>query len=104
MARRFVPAAVRRLFFGPSAPVSKMDWRTCLRARSTFQSLSYDPVEGYFETMSISGDDSQDSFDGLKSALNGYSTLDVSTVTTMMPQRATRFPDTVSGYQDVSDR
>ncbi len=57
-----------------------MDWAPrFFRARSTFQSLSYDPVEGYFETMSMfrRDDKPQNSVCGLKSRLNGYSTLDV---------------------------
>lgn len=57
-----------------------MDWAPrFVRARSTFQSLSYDPVEGYFETMSIfrRDDKSRILSQDLVSHLNGYATQDV---------------------------
>jgi asparagine synthase (glutamine-hydrolysing) len=53
--RGILPPSVRRAVFGPLASLyPKMDWAPrFLRAKSTFQGLTYDPVEGYFETMSI---------------------------------------------------
>jgi asparagine synthase (glutamine-hydrolysing) len=80
-ARGILPRQVRRLIFGPLGRLyPKMDWAPrVFRARSTFQSLSYDPVEGYFETMSMFRRDDKPRIlsEDLKSCLNGYSTLDV---------------------------
>ncbi len=80
-ARRLLPHAVRHLVFGPLGRLyPKMDWAPrVLRARATFQNLSYDPVEGYFETMSTfrRNDKARILADSLTSRLNGYSTLDV---------------------------
>ncbi len=52
--RSFLPLALRRTIFGPLGKIyPKMDWAPrFVRAKSTFQSLSYDSLEGYFETMS----------------------------------------------------
>jgi asparagine synthase (glutamine-hydrolysing) len=52
--RQVLPSGLRKLFFGPLARTyPKMDWAPrFLRAKTTFQSLSCDPVEGYFESMS----------------------------------------------------
>ena len=52
--RRVLPLNGRRILFGPLAMMyPKMDWAPrFLRAKTTFQSLTFDPVEGYFETMS----------------------------------------------------
>jgi asparagine synthase (glutamine-hydrolysing) len=54
-ARRYLPSAFRKAVFGPLGLIyPKMDWAPrFLRARSTFQSLSRDPVDGYFESMSV---------------------------------------------------
>ncbi len=79
--RNYLPASFRRIFFTPLARIyPKMDWAPrFLRARSTFQSLSYDSVQGYFETMSMFRRDDKPrvlSAD-VKAALKGYSTLDL---------------------------
>ncbi len=52
--RRVLPLNGRRIIFGPLAMMyPKMDWAPrFLRAKTTFQSLTFDPAEGYFETMS----------------------------------------------------
>jgi asparagine synthase (glutamine-hydrolysing) len=58
----------------------KLDWAPrFLRARATFQSLSRDPVEGYFETMStFRSDDKPSILSGdLKRQLGGYDTVDL---------------------------
>jgi len=72
---------LRRALFGPLGRLyPKMDWAPrLLRARSTFQSLSCDPVEGFFESMSMFRSDEKPRIlsDNLKGALNGYSTLNV---------------------------
>ncbi|MBN1567342.1 MAG: asparagine synthase (glutamine-hydrolyzing) [Acidobacteria bacterium] len=79
--RRFLPHAFRKAFFSPLAMVyPKMDWAPrFLRARSTFQSLSYGPVEGYFESVSIfRRDDKKRILSAeMMPSLNGYSTLDL---------------------------
>jgi asparagine synthase (glutamine-hydrolysing) len=52
--RALVPSWARRMIFGPLSRIyPKMDWAPrFVRAKTTFQSLSHDPLEGYFETMS----------------------------------------------------
>jgi asparagine synthase (glutamine-hydrolysing) len=52
--RRFLPSGVRKAVFGPLGAIyPKMDWAPrFVRAKTTFQSLAFDPVDGYFETMS----------------------------------------------------
>jgi len=79
--RRFIPHTLRKWVFGPLGLIyPKMDWAPQIfRARSTFQSLSYDPVEGYFETMSIfRRDDKARILSGdLKQRLKGYASSDV---------------------------
>ena len=52
--RRFLPLAMRKVVFGPlGALYPKMDWAPrFVRAKSTFQSLACDPLEGYFESVS----------------------------------------------------
>lgn len=79
--RGYVPPLARRLLFAPLAKIyPKMDWAPRpLRARSTFQSLARDPVEGYFETVSIfrSDDKRRILSRDLKTALGGYTTLDL---------------------------
>jgi asparagine synthase (glutamine-hydrolysing) len=52
--RSILPLRVRKAVFTPLAKIyPKMDWAPrFLRAKSTFESLSRDALEGYFETMS----------------------------------------------------
>ena len=49
--RRFIPAAIRKPFSSRwRLSIPKMDWAPrFLRAKSTFQSLAHDAVDGYFE-------------------------------------------------------
>jgi asparagine synthase (glutamine-hydrolysing) len=79
--RRFLPLSIRRALFRPLGSIyPKMDWAPrFLRARSTFQSLSFDPVEGYFETMSTFRRDDKPRVlsSDLLSSLKGYASLDV---------------------------
>ncbi|MBN2321710.1 MAG: amidotransferase 1, exosortase A system-associated [Acidobacteria bacterium] len=79
--RRMLPYGFRKWIFGPLGMLyPKMDWAPrVFRARSTFQSLSYDPVEGYFETMSIfrRDDKAQILSRDLTAGLKDYSTRDV---------------------------
>ncbi|MGA2260567.1 MAG: asparagine synthase (glutamine-hydrolyzing) [Acidobacteriota bacterium] len=79
--RSILPLPLRRTMFGPLALVyPKMDWAPrFLRAKSTFQSLAYDPVEGYFETMSTfrKADKPLALSPDLKQHLGGYQTVDL---------------------------
>ena len=79
--RRFLPGPFRKAIFGPLAMIyPKMDWAPqFLRARSTFESLSRDPAEGFFESMSVfrRHDKMRAMAPGLASELKGYSTLDL---------------------------
>jgi asparagine synthase (glutamine-hydrolysing) len=56
--RGFVPAAIRRPLFGTLGRLyPKLDWAPkVLRAKSTFESLGRDAVEGYFHSVSVLGD------------------------------------------------
>ena len=79
--RSVLPLGFRKAVFTPLASLyPKLDWAPkFLRAKTTFQSLSCDPVEGYFESMStfrsyerpriLSGD--------MKRQLHGYDSVDV---------------------------
>ncbi len=81
LMRSLVPGAIRRNIFGPLAALyPKADWAPRLfRAKSTLQSLSRSPLEGYFNTMSscppemknqlLSGD--------VLHQLNGYDSIEV---------------------------
>jgi asparagine synthase (glutamine-hydrolysing) len=79
--RRYLPLSFRKTVFGPLAFLyPKMDWAPrFLRARATFQSLSFDPVEGYFETMSTFRRDDKPRIlsSDLRSHLNGYESQDL---------------------------
>ena len=79
--RMILPMRVRRAVFAPLAVIyPKMDWAPrFLRARSTFQSLAHNALEGYFESMSIFRGYEKPSIlsGGLKSRLNGYRSVDV---------------------------
>jgi asparagine synthase (glutamine-hydrolysing) len=80
-ARRYLPSAFRKAVFGPLGCVyPKMDWAPrFFRARSTFQSLSRDPVDGYFESMSTFRRDDKKCIlsSELMTHLSGYQTQDV---------------------------
>ena len=79
--RSYVPEPVRRTVFGPLGAVyPKLGWAPrVFRAKSTFQSLARDPIEGYFHGISccppvmknrlLSAD--------LARTLNGYTSLEV---------------------------
>ena len=57
--RGFVPGSVRGPFFGLLGRLyPKADWAPkVLRAKSTFEALALDPIEGYFHSVSILGDE-----------------------------------------------
>jgi len=79
--RRFLPAPLRKAFFGPLGAIyPKMDWAPrFVRAKSTLQSLAFDPVEGYFETMSTFRRYEKSSIlsSDLNHRLGGYDSSDV---------------------------
>jgi asparagine synthase (glutamine-hydrolysing) len=78
--RGILPLAVRRRVFGPLATLyPKMDWAPRLfRAKTTFRSLSFDAIEGYFENVSIfrSADKHRILSTDLYRRLNGYNPTD----------------------------
>jgi asparagine synthase (glutamine-hydrolysing) len=79
--RSLMPLSVRKAVFGPLAAIyPKMDWAPrFVRAKSTFQSLSSDPLEGYFETMSTFRRDDKVRIiaPDLRRRLGGYNTIEV---------------------------
>ena len=79
--RHILPLPIRRAVFGPlAAAYPKADWAPrFLRAKTTFQSLTYDAVEGYFETMSTFRKYEKHRIlsEDLKSHLRGYATINV---------------------------
>jgi asparagine synthase (glutamine-hydrolysing) len=79
--RTALPRTLRKTLFGPLGRLyPKIDWAPrFLRAKSTFQSLSYDPLEGYFESVSTfrSDDKTKVLSPELKARLKGYSSLDL---------------------------
>lgn len=80
-ARDSLPYALRRPVFGFLGKVyPKLDWAPrFLRAKTTFQSMAFDSVEGYHNSMSIMRKDARDALfsDKLKQRLDGYSSLEV---------------------------
>jgi asparagine synthase (glutamine-hydrolysing) len=79
--RSLVPAAARRGVFGPLARwYPKADWAPRIfRAKSTLQSLSRSPLEGYFNTMSSCPPEMKGKLLGadVLRRLNGYDSIDV---------------------------
>ncbi len=79
--RALLPPWIRSGVFRPlSAIYPKMDWAPrFLRGKSTFESLARNPLEGYFETVSIfrTRDKPLILSDDLKSALRGYDSIEV---------------------------
>src|SRR5215510_11107008 len=79
--RSLLPFGFRRSVFGPLAAIyPKLDWAPkFLRAKTTFQSLSFDHVEGYFETVSTFRKYEKSSIlaGDLKTSLRDYDTTDI---------------------------
>src|SRR3989454_1344738 len=79
--RRLLPGPVRKAVFGPLGAIyPKLDWAPrFVRAKTTFQSLAFDPIEGYFETMSTfrSYEKSSILSADLNHRLGGYDSSDV---------------------------
>jgi asparagine synthase (glutamine-hydrolysing) len=81
MMRSLLPLPVRRTVFGPLAKVyPKADWAPRMfRAKSTLQSLSRSPLEGYFNTMSSCPPEMKNQLLGgdVLRELNGYDSIEV---------------------------
>ncbi|WP_448212535.1 XrtA/PEP-CTERM system amidotransferase [Colwellia sp. MEBiC06753] len=79
--RNLLPLAIRKPIFGPlGALYPKMDWAPkVFRAKTTFQSMAMDTVEGYHNSMSIlRRDERQKLFsEDFKTKLGDYSSLAV---------------------------
>jgi asparagine synthase (glutamine-hydrolysing) len=79
--RSHVPAAVRRAIFGPLGRMyPKLGWAPrVFRAKSTFQSLARDPIEGYFYGISCCPPAMKSQLLGadVQKALAGYDSADV---------------------------
>jgi asparagine synthase (glutamine-hydrolysing) len=79
--RSFVPPGVRRSVFGPLGRMyPALAWAPrVFRAKSTFQSLSRSPLEGYFNSISIFRPDEKARLfaGGFGEALGGYDSLGV---------------------------
>lgn len=79
--RNMLPLPLRRAIFKPlGALYPKMDWAPkFLRAKTTFQSMALDTVEGYHNSMSILRQDERNNLysDAFKQKLNGYSSIEV---------------------------
>ncbi|MBT6276452.1 MAG: amidotransferase 1, exosortase A system-associated, partial [Chromatiales bacterium] len=80
-ARQVIPGAIRRPLFGfLGAVYPKADWAPrWLRAKSTFQSLATDTLQGYFNTVSLMGDDVRGALFSadFRRDLGGYGALQV---------------------------
>jgi asparagine synthase (glutamine-hydrolysing) len=79
--RSTIPLAARKPIFGTLGNIyPKADWAPrVFRAKSTFEALARDSVEGYFHTVSIMGDKMRQRLfsDSFKHQLKGYHALEV---------------------------
>ena len=79
--RSLLPAGVRRPLFGfLGRAYPKLDWMPrVFRAKSTFQALARDSVEGYFHSVSILSDEMRKQLfsDSFKRELQGYNGIEV---------------------------
>jgi asparagine synthase (glutamine-hydrolysing) len=79
--RGLLPDGVRRNLFGVlGALYPKADWAPRpLRAKTTFESLSRDPVEAYFHSVSVLRDETREALytPGFKARLGGYRAIEV---------------------------
>src|SRR3546814_657487 len=80
-ARALLPAGLRRALFGTlGALYPKLDWAPqFLRAKTTFQELALDGVEGYFIAVSVANDAMRGRLfsERLKGELNGHRAIHV---------------------------
>lgn len=81
MMRGLLPANLRRSLFGLLGAIyPKADWAPrIVRAKSTFEALARDPLEGYFHNFSILPDKLRTRIysDSFKRELNGYHAIEV---------------------------
>jgi len=79
--RNLLPLGIRRPLFGFLGRVyPKADWAPrMLRAKSTFQSLALDSVQGYFHSVSLLRDEQRQALfsQGLQRELQGYNAIEV---------------------------
>jgi len=79
--RGIIPGSIRRPLFGALGQLyPKADWAPkVFRAKSTFESLARDSVEGYFHSVSILGDNLRARMfsDSFKQELQGYQAIEV---------------------------
>ncbi len=79
--RALIPAPIRRPLFGLLGRVyPKLDWAPkVLRAKSTFESLGRDSLEGYFHSVSVMGDGLRSRLysDAFRRELQGYHAVEV---------------------------
>jgi len=79
--RSAIPIAARKPMFGMLGNIyPKADWAPkVLRAKSTFEALARDSVEGYFHTVSLMGDKMRERLfsDSFKRSLQGYQAVEV---------------------------
>ncbi|ALS97654.1 XrtA/PEP-CTERM system amidotransferase [Lacimicrobium alkaliphilum] len=79
--RNMLPLGLRKPIFGPLGRLyPKMDWAPkFLRAKTTFQSMAMDTVQGYHNSMSILRADERAKLFSkeFQSSLNGYNSLEV---------------------------
>jgi len=79
--RGLVPGALRGPLFGLLGRLyPKADWAPkVLRAKSTFEALALDPIEGYFHSVSILGDELRGRLfrDSFRRELQGYHAIEV---------------------------
>ncbi|MBC3765760.1 XrtA/PEP-CTERM system amidotransferase [Neptunicella marina] len=79
--RNMLPLALRKPLFGPlGALYPKMDWAPrFMRAKTTFQSMAMDTVQGYHNSMSLLRADERKKLfsDDYYNNLNGYNSLEV---------------------------
>lgn len=79
--RSFMPDALRKPLFGTMGRVyPKADWAPKIfRAKSTFESIGRDSLEGYFHSVSFNSNETRSALfsDSLKQQLQGYQAVDV---------------------------
>ncbi len=79
--RNFMPDAIRKPLFGFMGQVyPKADWAPKIfRAKSTFESIARDSIEGYFHSVSVNSNAIRSALfsDQLKNDLQGYQAVDV---------------------------
>ncbi len=79
--RSILPLGVRKAIFGPLGKLyPKMDWAPkFLRAKTTFQSMALDTVQGYYNSMSLLREDERRKLfsDEYNESLKGYTSFEV---------------------------